>query len=225
MWVPALHPPQLSAVAGAAGAAGRAEGPGGSRCPGPGLEGPCSARGCHCVSGETGTGTLWVSRPYHIPPGNQSECPRQQKCVLQGGMRGGRARFLSSVPSESLTSIILTGLVLPHSPLGVEIQLFPIPYDLCTNSPALPFLTLLSRKSFLSSTLCLSSSPSPGPKSLPGPGPGTFWGADSCTRSIDSSDLILLALSDLLILWVLCLALPFDDPNKKTRSESVCSVL
>ena len=57
-------------------------------------------------------------------------------------MRGGRASFLSRVPSESLTSIILTGLVLPHSPLGVEIQLFPIPYDLfapiaqlCLSSP------------------------------------------------------------------------------------------
>lgn len=69
------------------------------------------------------------------------------------------------------------------------------------------------------STLCLSSSHIPDPKPLPGPGSRTFWGADSCTRSIDSSDLILLAFSDLLIPRALYSALPSDDPNKKTRSE------
>lgn len=60
---------------------------------------------------------------------------------------------------------------------------------------------------------------------MPGPGQGTFWGADSCTHSIDSSDVTLLALSDLLIPRASYTALRSDDPNKQTRSESACSDL
>lgn len=73
--------------------------------------------------------------------------------------------------------------------------------------------------------LCLPSSYSPEPKPMPGSGQGTFWGADSCTHNIDSSDVTLLALSDLLILMASYTALPSDDPKKQTRSESACSDL
>lgn len=143
MWVPALHPPQLSAVAGTAGAAGRGKGPGSSRSPGPGLEGPCSARGCHWTSlGKQAPGTLWVSRPYHIPPGNQSESPRQQKCVWQGGDARGTGQFPLQRALRESHFHHSNRLTLPHSPLRAEVQFFPIPYDLsapiarlCLSSP------------------------------------------------------------------------------------------
>lgn len=84
-------------------------------------------------SGETGKGTLWVSSLYHIPPGSQSDGPRQQKWGGGGGggrRKDGEGNFLSGVPSESLTSITLTGSfllspldrrpALPHSALLIS---------------------------------------------------------------------------------------------------------
>lgn len=138
--------------------------------PGRGLVRPCSARGCHRMAlGKRARSTLWVSSPHHIPPRDQSESPRQQKC-------GG------GVPSGSLTSIILTGLsLLPYSPFWVGVWLFSILLsDLFSPiAPLCLFSTLFSEKSFLLSTLCRSSSHIPESKSLPSPRQGTFWGTDS----------------------------------------------
>lgn len=50
--------------------------------------------------GKQAPGTLWVSRPYHIPPRDQWESPRQQKWGWGWGCRGGDS-FLCRVPSES----------------------------------------------------------------------------------------------------------------------------
>ena len=95
------------------------------------------------VSGETGTGYSLGEQFLPHPPWEPIREPQAAEvCMAEGGMLGGRASFLYSVPSESLTSIILTGLTLPHSPLRIEVQLFPIPYDLfvpiarlCLSSP------------------------------------------------------------------------------------------
>lgn len=180
------------------------------------------------VSGETGTGYSLGEQSLPHPPWEPIREPQAAEVCMAGGGGGDageRASFLSSVPSESLTSIILTGLTLPHSPLRIEVQLFPIPYDLFAPIAWLCLPSPYAQGSPSCYLLCLSSSHSPDPKPLPGPGSRTFWGADSCTHSIDSSDLILLALSDLLIPRALYSALPSDDPNKKTRSEPACSVL
>lgn len=135
--------------------------------------------------------TLSGQGPYHIPPGDQSESPRQQKCCREVL---GRAGFL---PSGSLTSMSVQAAAFP-SPLGRSPlrPILPSGLFLHTAPLCLSHFTHRSPSGFLPFAFLPPIAQSP--NHCPRPGRGLPGSSAPHTQSVDSSDPPLPALSGLL---------------------------